>query len=156
MDIKYKIVGLKKLQKAVHEAPGIMFNKNIEAMHRSVDLVAGLLIADTPMGPGHFGFHERDRWSTRVRVGPRRIVGVVANSAAQSRWREFGTKAHEIAPKKASVLKIGDTFATVVHHPGEKARHSTKKALAASKSAIKVFFVDAARGVTQHMATSGD
>ena len=156
MDITYKIVGLKKLQKATNEAPGQFFARNALAMQSSVDLVERLLIGETPEGPGHFGYHERERWSARVRVGPRRVVGVVANSSPQARWREVGTKAHDIMPKKGSVLKIGDQYVAIVHHPGAKARHSTKKALAASKGAIKVFFTDAARGVLQNMATSGD
>jgi hypothetical protein len=156
VNIKYRLVGLKKLQEATHQAPGVLATRNAEAMQRSVALVRGIVVADTPTGPGHFGMHLVDRFSTRVRFGTKRIVGVISTDAPQGRWRERGTRAHDIAPRKGNALKVGSGFAMVVHHPGAKARHTMKKAFAASKGAIKVFFIDAARGVAQSMATSGD
>jgi hypothetical protein len=156
MEITYKIVGLKKLQAATRQAPGILSIRTNEAMHRSVELVESLARIGSPEGPGHFGYHESERWSTRVRSGPRRLVGVVSNSAAQARWREFGTQAHDIRPKSAAALKIGGRFVSFAHHPGVKAKHTGKKALTASRSAITVFFTDALKGVTQSLATSGD
>jgi hypothetical protein len=156
VDIKYRLVGLKKLQAATRQAPGVLANRNAEAMQRSVHLLKDEILIGTPEGPGHFGFHLKDRFSTRVRFGAKRIVGVVATDAVQGRWREKGTRAHDIAPRKASALKIGSGFVTIVHHPGAKARHTMRNALTASKGAIKVFFADAARGVAQSLATSGD
>lgn len=157
VEIKYKLVGLRKLQNATHLAPGILYNREIEAMHRSVNLVEGLLVGATNRGPGHFGDHMIDRWSTRVATGPRRIVGVASNSTVQSRWFDQGTKPHEIHAKAGGVLKMGELgWSTVVKHPGVKGRHIVKKALTASRSAIRVFFLDAANGVVQSMATSGD
>lgn len=154
--LTYKIVGLRKLQLATKQAPGVFFNRQVEAMHRSVDLVEGVARLATRTGPGHFGFHMVDRYWTLVRPGPRRMVGVIANSSVQARFGEFGTKPHEIHAKHGA-LKLGDGhYAMVVQHPGVKARHLMRKSLAASKGAIKVFFVDAANGVAQSMATSGD
>lgn len=156
-EITYRIRGLRKLQNATKKAPGVIFNRQTEAMHRSVGLLEGLAVLGTPHGPGHFGFHMIDRWSTHVYTGPRRIVGVVQNSALQSRLVEFDTQPHLIPSTGHGHLKLGGQgWSTVIQHPGHKGTHMTKKALAASKGAIKVFFLTAAQGVTQSMATSGD
>jgi hypothetical protein len=157
-EITYKIVGLRKLQNATRLAPAVLYNREIEAMKRSVSLLEGLLVASSPHGPGHFGFHMIDRWSTRVATGPRRIVGVASNSAVQARFLDQGTRPHEIHAKPGTILWLRQTggYAAVVRHPGVKARHIAKKALVASKGAITIFFFDAARGVVQTMATSGD
>jgi hypothetical protein len=159
--ITTRVVGLRKLQNATKLAPGILYNREIEAMNRSVSLVKSLLVGATPRGPGHFGFHMIDRWSSHVQVmqlSHPRLFGVVSNSAVQSRWLDKGTKAHEIHAKPGSMLWLRQTggYAAVVHHPGVKARHIGRKALKAARPAIKVFFFDAARGVVQSMATSGD
>jgi hypothetical protein len=156
-DITYKIAGLRKLQDATKKAPAVIFNLEMQAMHRSVDLLEGLAVMSSPRGPGHFGFHMIDRWSTHVSTGPRRIVGVVQNSAVQARLTEFDTRPHLIKSTGHGHLKMGEQgWSTVIQHPGHKGTHMTKKALSASRGAIRVFFLTAAKGVTQSMATSGD
>lgn len=165
MEITYRIVGLKKLQEAVAAAPGAWALRSKQALDYSVAVVKGAVVAGEVGGPGHFGYHLRDRWSTRVEIGSGRSLqsrGIVSTDAPQGRWLEFGTKAHEIAPKKGTALRIaglgtgGDQYASIIHHPGEKATHAARKALATTKPAIKQFFAEAVEDLAKSMATEGD
>jgi hypothetical protein len=158
--MRSRIVGLKKLQAAVEQAPGILASQNAIALHSSVDLVERVAIAHTPEGPGHFGYHLRDRFFTKVRVGLWRSVGIVGTNAPQGRWREFGTKAHDIGPRIAGGFlfmgaRIG-TYAAEVHHPGSKPRHTLRRALNSSRPSIRAFFVGATLRTAESMAVSGD
>jgi hypothetical protein len=96
-----------------------------------------------------------------VEIGSGRSLqsrGIVSTDAPQGKWLEFGTKAHEIAPRKGVALRInaglGDQYASIIHHPGEKATHAARKALATTKPAIKQFFAEAVEA--KSMATEGD
>ena len=152
----YRLVGLKRLQKAVQEAPGLLATENAIALRSSVDLVKTIASANEPTGPGHFGFHLRDSFYTRVTVGLRRSTGIVATNAVQGRFRDLGTKAHDIAPRSGKALAFDGIVVGLVHHPGEKPRHTLRKALATAKPSIRSFFVAATLRVTASMAGSGD
>lgn len=156
MDIKYQIRGLKKLQLAAREAPGLLAVMNKEALESATEMVKAGFIQRTPTGPGHFGFHLVNRIFTRVRFGPRRSVGIVATNDPVGRWREFGTKAHDIAPRQAKELALGGSdaagFAAIVHHPGSKAFHTMRNALRAAKPAIQNSFQMSAQAVVKRMA----
>lgn len=153
----YRLVGLKRLQTAIQAAPGLMASENAIALRSSVELVKSIAEANTPIGPGHFGYHLRERWHASVQVGLKRSIGKVSTDAPQGRWREFGTKAHDIHDRIAAF----DTFRRqggdqVLHHPGEKPRHALRKALNAAKPTIRAYFVGATLRVSQSMAGSGD
>jgi hypothetical protein len=162
--IGYRIVGLKKLQAAVQAAPGLLANRNAEALRSSVNLVEGNAIHLTALGPGHFGFHARDRFRTEVRLFAERSAGFVRTDAPQARWGEFGTKAHSIRPRRVRAIAFSSAgrgvdqglVVSMIHHPGEKARHTMRKSLGMAKPAIRGFFVGATLAVAESMATKGD
>lgn len=166
--ISYRIVGLKRLQEAVDLAPGFVADRNAIALRASVDLVEKNAEARMPRGPGHFGYHAFQKFFTRVEIGTGRSLqsrGIVGNTAPQARWGEGGTGAHEIRPKNRQAMLLGGSagkgvdavrLVAVVQHPGEKAQHTMRKALTASKGAIRGFFVGATLQVTHMIAGSGD
>lgn len=46
--------------------------------------------AQTPIGPGHFGYHLKDTYVTDVKTAGVKTIGVL-KSPAQGYWREYGT-----------------------------------------------------------------
>lgn len=168
--LKYRIAGLAKLQKAVAAAPGELASQEVIALKSSVDLVKRNVIMRTHRGPGHFGFHMADRWVTSVTLRLRKTVGRLMTDAPQARWLETGTKAHDIRPSKAQALTLTagvagsgllgqDVLAgvvSVVHHPGEKARHDLRGAYRSALPTIRGYFVGALQQAAKSMATSGD
>jgi hypothetical protein len=72
-----------------------------------------IVVAQTPLGPGHFGYHLRDRYSTDVKSEGIKTSGVL-KAVMQGFWREFGTKRGErafmTAHKAASLVKRFITF----------------------------------------------
>lgn len=168
--LKYHLAGLTKLLKAVNAAPGELANQEAIALKSSVDLVKRNVIMRTHRGPGHFGYHMVERWVTSVVVQLRRSVGLLKTDAPQARWLEEGTKAHEIRPSKAQALSLSAGIAgrgllgqdvlagvfSVVHHPGEKARHDLRSAYRSALPTIRGYFVGALQRAAKSMATSGD
>ena len=76
-------------------------------------------------------FHSTARMLHSVEIGPN------SKTAARASWEEKGTKAHDIVPKKKTVLyskALDKFFPRVIHHPGAKARPFIKPAWEASKA----------------------
>ena len=77
--------------------------------------VKGVVYANTPVGPGHFGYHGRD--TLRVDVSSKRVKTTGKLMAAvQLGWRERGTKR------------------------GERARWTAKRALAVVKRYVSFYY----------------
>lgn len=55
-----------------------------------LDQIKPIVVENTPVGPGHFGYHLRDRFETDVRSGGLKTTGVL-KSPPTGYWREFGT-----------------------------------------------------------------
>jgi hypothetical protein len=50
------------------------------------------VVPQIPIGPGHFGYHARDTFTTDVKTNAAGITTTgVLKAAAQAYWREFGT-----------------------------------------------------------------
>ncbi len=60
----------------------------------------------TPTGPGHFGYHLRDRYEVHVSSSGVKTRGVLT-SPAQGYWRERGTVRGERAGRYAHKLLAG-------------------------------------------------
>lgn len=154
--IKYRVVGLKKLQAALTAAPGLVASENAWALNASVSQVEANYKALMPLGPGHFGFHARDRVFHRLELRRARAVGLVGTDASQAVWREFGTEMHRIPKTGFKPLRIGDNVRAWAWHPGEKKFRTMRTALKIAKPAIRAFFALSTNHLTKSLATSGD
>lgn len=96
------MVGLKEVQlKLTAAAPRILaYNRSMITV--MLDNIKPEVIAQTPLGPGHFGYHTRDTFTTDVKSEGIKSVGVL-KSAVPGFWREFGTKRGERARKTAHI-----------------------------------------------------
>ena len=77
--------------------------------------VSAVVAVDTPLGPGHFGYHGRDTLRVEVKSRGAKTIGQL-KAAVQLGWRERGTSR------------------------GEKAHFTAKKALAAIKRYISFYY----------------
>ena len=77
--------------------------------------VKGVVYAQTPVGPGHFGYHGRDTLRIEVESKGTKTTGKLF-AAVQLGWRERGTKR------------------------GERARWTAKKALAVVKRYVSFYY----------------
>ncbi len=104
-----RITGKDAVVRKLTAAPVNIMVQNELMVKQMLDTVKGVLIPQTPIGPGHFGSHLRDSYRVDVRPkGLSAIVGVL-KSPPQGYWRERGTKRGEralmIAHKAANEVR---------------------------------------------------
>lgn len=78
--------------KLLAAAPRILA-ENRAMVTTMLDYIKPVVVANTPLGPGHFGYHLRDSYTTDVRSNGVKTTGVL-KAPMQGYWREFGTQAH--------------------------------------------------------------
>ena len=81
-----------KLAKA---APRIIAN-NLSLTRTMLEFAKGIVVEQTPLGPGHFGYHGRDTVKVATFIKGKRTEGQL-RAAVQLYWREKGTKRGERA-----------------------------------------------------------
>jgi hypothetical protein len=85
-----RVIGLKQVQaKLLTAAPNILAH-NRAMIAEMLREIKPMVEAQTPLGPGHFGYHLRDRYVTDVSSRGVRSTGVL-KSPPQGFWREWGT-----------------------------------------------------------------
>lgn len=103
---------------------------NIRAVQTGKQVATGAGVRNVSLKQGDFG----------VVVGPnKRVGGMKVGKLAM--LLEGGAKAHKIAPRKKSVLRLGQRIVQgSVNHPGIKARHWMTGAFDSSRSTIESQF----------------
>lgn len=76
--------------KLVAAAPHILAENHL-VVETMLDIVQVGTAAQIPLGPGHFGYHTRDRLETEVKVDGLKTLGYLFSPVA-GYWREFGTQ----------------------------------------------------------------
>ena len=127
-------------QKLLMAAPHILANNRalVEAMLKGVKPVVHV---ETPLGPGHFGYHGRDTLEVEIHSHGVKTIGKL-KAAVQLYWREYGTrgsaKRHKGISFTAREVKAISAFSG--QGSGERARMVAHKALAKVRSMINVFY----------------
>lgn len=99
------------------------------------------LIAETPIGPGHFGYHLRDRYAPDVQSKGTNTTGVM-KAPAQGYWREYGTRGRFKGPKSSKLRSY--TAAIGGSGTGGEARlYLAHKAYASLRRLINAYYGDA-------------
>lgn len=104
-------IALAKLEKA---SPRILAQNRLLA-EGLLKEVSSVVYAQTPLGPGHFGYHGRDTLGIKVSSKGMKTKGQLT-AAVQLGWRERGTSR------------------------GERPRYTARKALAAVKRFIAAYY----------------
>lgn len=131
--------------KLLAAAPRILAHNRtlVEAMLREVKTA---IIPQTPLGPGHFGYHLRDTYSIDLSSEGIATKGVL-KSAVQGYWREYGTRGN--FKKGGTILGFANAFENLagLPHPrgeGERALMIAHKALNAVRRLIRFYYGGAA------------
>ena len=142
--IKAKVIVMDQIVRAklLAAEPRILAHNRL-MITEMLNVIKPTVIAQTPLGPGHFGYHLRDTYVTDVKSSGIVSTGVL-KSPAQGYWREFGTKGRSRKLGRAlglSVSQLGKAFnAGGLGSGGERAFMTAHKALAGVRKMIRVFY----------------
>lgn len=105
-----------------------------------LDWVKVEAIAATPLGPGHFGYHLKESFSTDIEERGLKTVGVL-KSPPTGYWREFGTKGRFrrsalLTQGKGRSARLLESFGG----QGERAFMTAHKALNGARRIIRNFY----------------
>src|SRR6267142_6442780 len=105
-----------------------------------LEMVKPVEIAETPLGPGHFGYHGRDTVRIDIKSKGIKTVGEL-KAAVQLYWREYGTRGRFKGPKKARLRHdIRIMTGGLSAGGGERAFLVAHKALAGAKRFIGFYY----------------
>lgn len=150
MQIRYTVPKLLPLQRKLLEGPAALEARHVSALRQAVELVATLVRGRIPLGPGRWGGHLRDSFTTKVFANNLRSFGSIRTTLVQGRWREYGTKPHPIG--KGKRMSIGGRVVTgPVQHPGQKPRRALHAAMRQAKPQIRAWFQEALGAVAQDL-----
>ena len=123
VNITLDIPQLPRFIEALAVAPEAMKTEEIVALTRSTFIAEAEIKSLTPRVTGRlFG-----AWSSRVDVAT--ATGIVGNTTVYAPVIEFGSRPHDIYPRKAKALYFNGRFAKVVHHPGTQGQHPAERGL---------------------------
>jgi len=95
------------------------------------------VVSNTPLGPGHFGYHLRDSFKTDVSSRGVYTTGVL-KSPATGYWREYGTKGH--FRNRKSALRAYTAAIGGSGEGGERAFLTAHHALTGIKKFIRFYY----------------
>lgn len=96
--------------------------KNRELTTAMLEFAKPIVAAETPWGPGHFGYHGRDTLRIEVKSVELKTIGKLLG-AVQLYWRERGTQASAMG-----------------RNWGEKPRWTAKKAINKTRRFISFYY----------------
>ena len=127
--VSVKTIGLDIVNaKLLMAAPRIL-EQNRLMVGAMLKEIKPVVIAQTPLGPGHFGYHLRDRFETDVTSEGIRTKGVL-KSPPTGYWRECGTLGRFRKSRAAGMASTG----------GEKAYMTAHHAASLAKRVITQYF----------------
>ena len=141
LNVNVRVIGKEIVEaKLLAAAPRILAT-NLEMVKAMLTWVKVETVAATPLGPGHFGYHLRDRFTDTTRFSGVRAIGEL-KSPATGYWREFGTLGHStrhggirINAKEVKMVLSSGLFAN-----GERAFMTAHKALGGARRIIRMFY----------------
>lgn len=95
-DASVRVIGKEIVDaKLLRAAPNILEHNKVMVSAMMGELKPAVA-AQTPLGPGHFGYHLRNMLTTDVKMSSNKSIGLL-KGPSQGVWREYGTKRGERA-----------------------------------------------------------
>jgi len=95
-----RVIGKEAIEAKLAVAEANILANNLAMTKEMLGYVKAEVVPQIPIGPGHFGYHLRETFSTDVKAGRgqggTKVTGVL-RSAVQGYWRERGTRRGERA-----------------------------------------------------------
>lgn len=134
-----RTVGLREVQAKALAANARVLATNYALVSSMLLNIKPIVEADTPLGPGHFGYHLRYSYKTDIKAEGVRTIGVL-KSPPQGYWREFGTMAGFRKGGAASAAMARAAYRAVFSTGGEPARMTAHKAANATRRFITAYY----------------
>lgn len=131
-DPNVRVIGREAIQAKLALATPRILEQNRAMVEAMLAYIKPQVVAETPYGPGHFGYHLRDRFTTDTRFVGTKTIGAL-KSPPTGYWREFGTMAHFAKHAKHYVSLWSGGH-------GERAFRTAHKALAGSRRLINAYY----------------
>ena len=136
------VLGLKELSQQLL-ALAKEFDESGEIVEKALFAAANVVLDDAksraPVKTGRLrdsGYATTVRFNNYIpdpkrlrKIKPRPGTAVVAFSSRKAHLLEYGTGPHVIKPKRGKMLKIGENFVPIAHHPGSRAHPFLRPAL---------------------------
>ena len=141
-----RVIGKEIIEAKLAAAEANILKNNVAMTTEMLRFVKAEVVANTPLGPGHFGYHLRDSLKTYLTIGFSQagtgVVGLL-KSPPTGYWREYGTGLRYRGPKKAaaSVRALTGQAGT----GGERAFGTAHHALAGIRKFINFYYGGLAR-----------
>ena len=134
-----RVLGAREVQAKLLLARPHILAHNREMISTMLDFVKAEVVAATPVGPGHFGFHLRDSYTTDVKSYNVKSVGVF-KATAQGYWLEFGTLSQFKRGGQGAFTAETNLIFAQAGTFGERPRMLAHKALRGVRKFIKFYY----------------
>jgi hypothetical protein len=134
-----KTTGLREVQLKADLAAVRILAVNRELVTAMLLEIKPIVEAETPIGPGHWGFHLRYTYAIDVQVHGLQTRGYL-KSPPQGYWREFGTMARYRKGSRSSRSMAIAAYRSVFSSGGEKAGMYAHHAVGAVKRFITAYY----------------
>lgn len=125
-------------EKLLAAAPRILAQNRV-LVAAMLEPVKSAVIAATPTGPGHFGYHGKDTVKVEITSTGVTTTGKL-KAAMQLYWREYGTGVRFRGKGKNAQLKQATRVMTGAATGGEPALMVANKALSLTKRFINAYY----------------
>lgn len=140
LKVNTRFVGKEIVDAKLRMAAPRILEQNRLMVTQMLDEVKKTLVAETPVGPGHFGYHLKDSYKVDVKSGIERTIGVL-KAPAQGYWREYGTKGQ--FARRGNVRAAINRLGHFSGGGGEPALMLAHKALSGVKKFLKFYYGNA-------------
>lgn len=136
---KVVVIGDKLVAAKLLAAEPRILAHNRQMVTEMLNVIKPTVAAETPTGPGHFGYHLKDSYTTEVKSAGIKTQGVL-KSPPTGYWYEFGTLALFRKGGAATAGMARAAFHGFVGHGGEPAHMLAHHALNGVRKMINTFY----------------
>lgn len=114
---------------------------NVKLVTSMLEVAKPIVADNTPVGPGHFGFHGRDSLRIEIYSSLKSTRGKLLG-AAQMGWREFGTRgrSRKLGGAWLTVGQSKQVTASGLFGEGERAFLTAHKAVNSTRRFISFYY----------------
>ena len=99
-----RVVGQREVEAKLLAAAPRILEQNKLMVTAMLNQIKPMVVAQTPFGPAHFGYHGRDTLRVEVKAEGFKTVGTL-RAARQLYWREYGTGSRFRGSKQMNALR---------------------------------------------------
>ena len=141
LGVNVRVIGKTAIDAKILLAAPRILEHNRLLITEMLNVIKPTMIGETPLGPGHFGSHLRNSYTTDVSSKGTSSRGVL-KAPVQGYWREYGTRGgfHKRGTRAGYAFAF-ERIAGLAHPGGgERAGMFAHRALGGVRKLIKIFY----------------